>query len=503
MSDASVHDALRSSAKLVAVEAPGGCGKTYQGASYAREAANNIHPGRLLILTHTHAACSVFHSRTLGLGSHVEIRTIDSLVSELTDAYHQGLGLPPDTAAWARRENDGYDKLAVKAAALIKRFPAIPAAMSQRYPVVICDEHQDSTGDRHAIVMALHSHGSRLRIFADPMQTVFEHKIFADGLPPLDWAALTTSADAFEKLDVPHRWKDGCPKLGAWILKAREDLKNGRTLDLQRGLPPSVVLVSAENAALKNLEYRPAPKHRAPIDRFESTSASLLILSRYRDATQSIRPTFSRRIPLWEGHVRYALEEYVDAVTAATADRNAVAAAVTVFIQATATGFTGTDYVNTFLEDVANGCLRKRSGSRKAVQRLAQLIVDEPNHVGASNVLAQIASDSAFSAVQLDCRREYHEAARLGSYECPQSGFREIARHRTYTRPQPPPKAISTIRKAKGLECKNVIVMPCDAKSFPDKPLARCLLYVALSRASHRLMLVIPPSNPSPLLSLG
>jgi hypothetical protein len=384
-----------------------------------------------LILTHTHAACSVFHSRTRGL-SHVEIRTIDSLVSELTDAYYQGLGLPPDTASWARREKDGYDKLAVKAAALIRRFPAIAAAMAQRYPIIICDEHQDSTSDRHGVAMALYGHGSLLRLFADPMQQVFEHGTSGEGCPLLEWTALTTAADAFEQLDFPHRWKDGCPRLGTWILKARESLKNGGAVDLRHGLPPSVVLVRAENAAQRNLEYRPDPKHRSQIDQFENSSPSLLILSRYGDATQSIRPAFSRRIPLWEGHVRPALEKYVDALTAAAADRNAVATAVTTFIQATATGFTATDYVKTFLDDVADGCTRKRRGGRAAVQHLARLIVDEPNHVGAAKVLAQIATDNAFSSVQLDCNREYHEAARLAHYECPQSGFREIARHRIY-----------------------------------------------------------------------
>jgi hypothetical protein len=95
VSDDSVHAALRSDATLVAVEAPGSCGKTYQGAGYARDIADSISPGRLLILTHTHAACSVFHGRTRGLGSHVEIRPIDSLVSQLTDAYHAGIGLRP------------------------------------------------------------------------------------------------------------------------------------------------------------------------------------------------------------------------------------------------------------------------------------------------------------------------------------------------------------------------------------------------------------------------
>lgn len=48
MSDATVHAALRSEAPLVVVEAPGGCGRTHQGADYAREVAA-IRKGRLLI----------------------------------------------------------------------------------------------------------------------------------------------------------------------------------------------------------------------------------------------------------------------------------------------------------------------------------------------------------------------------------------------------------------------------------------------------------------------
>lgn len=51
MSDKSVAEALRSDARLVVVEAPGGCGKTYQGAEFARDAAPALGGGRLLILT--------------------------------------------------------------------------------------------------------------------------------------------------------------------------------------------------------------------------------------------------------------------------------------------------------------------------------------------------------------------------------------------------------------------------------------------------------------------
>lgn len=77
-----------------------------------------------------------------------------------------------------------------------------------------------------------------------------------------------------------------------------------------------------------------------------------------------------------------------------------------------------------------------------------------------------------------------------------------MTHRRIYSRPKPPEKAISTIHKAKGLECDSVIVMPCDARTFPDKLDARCLLYVALSRTKSRLLLVVSRINPSPILTI-
>jgi hypothetical protein len=103
VSDETVRAALRSEAALVIIEAPAGCGKTHQGADYARDLAATGDNGRPLILTHTHAACSVFAERTRGTNSRVDIRTIDSLIGQIAGAYHAGLGLPPDVATDAGR----------------------------------------------------------------------------------------------------------------------------------------------------------------------------------------------------------------------------------------------------------------------------------------------------------------------------------------------------------------------------------------------------------------
>lgn len=506
MSDDSVHAALRSDARLVLVEAPAGCGKTHQGADYAREIADANGSGRPLIVTHTHAACSVFSDRTKGSRTRAEIRTIDSVIGHIASAYHAGLGLPVDTAAWVRQREDGYSELALKVATLLKRFPMIASSLAHRHPVVICDEHQDSSGDQHAVVMALMAQGARLRVFVDPMQKIFSDKGGAGSCPPWAWDELKTKADGFEELDFPHRWVKGCPDLGKWTLAARNALKAGGKVDLRSGLPPSATIVFAENQAQKNLEYQLGKHNRRPVDAFEKDQVSLLILTRHNHTARSFRGFFNRRIPLWEGHTRSGLEKLVDAVNACQGDRAVLAAAVVTFMDNIGKGFSPSAFGNIFEEEVREGCIKIRKGKPAAIQELARCLVVEADHRGVAKMLRRLSqlkdTDAAFADIEMDCHKEFWDAVRLGEFETVDAGLAEITHRRIYSRPKPPGKAISTIHKAKGLECDSVIVMPCDGKTFPDKPDARCLLYVALSRAKNRLLLVVSRANPSPLLAI-
>jgi DNA helicase-2/ATP-dependent DNA helicase PcrA len=506
VSDDSVHAALRSDAPLVVVEAPAGCGKTTKGADYAREIAVADATNRLLILTHTHAACSVFADRTKGAGSRVEIRTIDSVIAHIAAAYHAGLGLPADIAAWVRQQQDGYAELALNVAALLQRYPMIVASLAQRHRVIICDEHQDSSGEQHSIVMALQAQGARLRIFGDPMQKIFKERARVSTCVPCDWDALTRQAHAFEQLDFPHRWTSGCSQLGQWTLAARTALKAGGTIDLRNGLPPSVTVTFAENQSPRNAEYQLSTQDRRQIDAFERAQPSLLILTRYNDTARSFRGFFNRRITLWEGHTRTGLERLVDAITAGHEDCSALAAAVIAFMGEVGKGFSPSAFGNRFEKEVRDGCTGNCRGKPATIQELARFLVVEPNHCGVAKMLRRLSelanTDSNFADVKIDCRKEFWEATRLGDFESADSGFAEITHRRVYSRPKPPDKAISTIHKAKGLECDSVIVMPCDAKTFPDKHDARCLLYVALSRAKSRLMLVVSRTSPSPLFTI-
>jgi UvrD-like helicase C-terminal domain/AAA domain len=505
VSDNSVRAALRSDAPLVVVEAPAGCGKTHQGADYAREIAVAAGSSRLLILTHTHAACSVFSGRTKGTGTRVEIRTIDSTIAGIATAYHAGLGLPVDTAAWVRQRENGYTELASKVAALLGKYPMIAASMAQRYPLVICDEHQDSSVDQHAVVMTLLNQGARIRIFADPMQNIFKDNAL-DSNAGCDWNELTEQAHAFEQLDTPHRWTSGSPDLGRWTLKARDTLKSGGKLDLRSNLPASVSIVYAENRAQRNLNFQLSNHDRAPIDSFENSQPSLLVLTRYNDTARSFRGFFNRRIPLWEGHTRPALERLVDDLRAGEGNRGHIAAAIVTFMGQVGKGFSPSAFGDRFQQEAHEGCTGRCRGKSATIQELARFLVAEADHRGVAKMLRRLSelieNDTSFGDIETDCQREFWEAVCLGDFDTADTGLAEITHRRTYSRTKPPEKAISTIHKAKGLECGSVVVMPCDARTFPDKSNARCLLYVALSRAKSRLLLVVSRSNPSPLLNI-
>lgn len=507
MSDDSVRAALRSDVPLVLIEAPAGCGKTYQGADYAREMAAAGNSGRLLILTHTHAACSMFSTGTKGVGSRIEIRTIDSVIGQIAAAYHEGLQLPADIAGWVRQRKEGHAELALKVAALLNRYPMIASSLVQRHPIVICDEHQDSSGTQHSVVMALLGQGAKLRVFADPMQKIFKGKAVDDDGDPYDWKELAGQAQAFEQLDVPHRWAKGCPHLGQWTLKAREALKTGGKVNLRSGVPSSVSVVFAENQAKKNFDYRLSDQDRKPVDAFEKDQQSLLILTHYNDTARSLRSFFNRRIPLWEGHTRTGLEGLMDAVRSGQGDPAALAAAVVAFMGNVGKGFSPSAFGDEFEREAREGCIAKRRGKPAKVQELARLLVANADHRGVANMLRRLwdlkaTADSDFADVEIDCYKEFWDAVRLGGFETADVGLAEITHHRSYSRPKPPDKAISTVHKAKGLECGSVVIMSCDAKTFPDKPDTRCLLYVAISRAKDRLMLVVSRDNPSPLLEI-
>jgi len=502
VSDDSVRAAIRSDAQFVVIEAPAGCGKTTCAAEYAQDIARGVVRTRPLILPHTHAACSVFASRARGLASRMEIRTIDSLIANIASAYHVGLGLPKDIQQWIRQGNKRHEKLASKVATLLNQHPIIPVSLAQRHQTVICDEHQDSGSAQHSIVMSLGAMGAKLRVFADPMQRIFGSDSSTGA--GYSWQELTQVAHAFEQLDTPHRWKSGCIQLGNWTLAARRNLADGRPINLHAGLPPSVTVVFAENQSDSRFNYRLSYSDRKPIDEFEQREQnSLLILTHYNETAESFRSLFHRRISLWEGHTRDSLEKLVNKINVFTGDSESLGKALVEFMGEVGKGFSQSKFGDRLLAEIRNNCTKKSSGKPAAIQEIAKILLSESDHHGVAKALRRTfelkKERKDFANIEIDRLKEFSEAVRLDSFATAEEGLTGIMHHRTYSRPHPPGRAISTIHKAKGLECESVILMPCDAHTFPDKDVARCLLYVALSRARSRLLLVLSRNKPSPL----
>lgn len=506
MSDASVCAALRSETPLVVIEAPAGCGKTHQGSEYAIDAVGGLpEHGRVLLLAHTHAACDVFSQRTPHLRHRVEVRTIDSLVVELAAAYHLPLGLPADPVTWARTRGHSYEQLAGKVAALLNAAPVIERMLARRYPLIICDEHQDANPGQHAIVMALRRGGAALRIFGDPMQRIYGTTT-AKALATADaeWSALR-AASVTDELETPHRWGTD-PALGEWILAARTTLREGRALDLTGAVPASVRILPAESIAQNRRGYRVSRAERAPIDAVVASAARLLVLTLHNDTVLALRAFFNGRLPIWEGHVRDALDRLATTTQEHAGDPGTITEAAVAFLGEVCKGFSASTFGNVLVAEVRAGCTAARRGKPATLQALGRLLLAEPNHRGVAKLLRRVSvlmeTDPLFADVRLDYRREFWDAVTLGDFATPDAGVAEISRRRTARHPAPPDRAISTIHKAKGLECEAVLLVPCDATTFPDTPAARRKLYVAMSRAAAALTFVVSRANRSPLFKI-
>jgi len=504
MSDASVAALLRSDRNPVVVEAPAGCGKTYQGANYARDIAGTLGRGRVLVLTHTHGACGVFAERTQGLGSKVEIKTIHSLIAQIANAYRGALGLPENLTTWAwQNEGEGFALMATKVASFLVRHPMIGAALATRYPVIICDEYQDCDEHQHTIVMALLRAGARVRIFGDPLQWIFGGKSAKAARQHLArWDALKSSG-AYDELDHPHRWEDGTPKLGEWVLSAREMLKGNGQINLSPPCP-GLTIIRADNELQPRIGYRLAKHARRPLDQAVSADGFMVLGSR-RGRVQNLSSFWRRRIPVWEGHTRPGLAGLVQAMNDNAGDAYKLAGDLVAFAGSIGVGFTPASHGERLLREISEGCTKRATGKPANIQTIAKEVIAEPTHRGVSRALAQLRDlvvnrADGFGDVVFDHRSELNDAIRLKEFGCPHEGYAEIVRRRSLAMPKPPPRTLSTIHKAKGLECDRAVIVAADRDQFGDSYYARCKFYVAISRARTSLTLVVSNANPSPLV---
>lgn len=496
--------ALISDESLVIVEAPAGCGKTHIASNYAAWLVSTKPRNHVLILTHTHAACDVFRTRTKAVGGSVTISTFDGFISQICAAYHQSLTLPKDVSKWARETAGGFEELGCAALGLLHASPAVLQAIAARYPFILCDEHQDSNSYQNGIVLALRSAGSKVRIFGDPMQEIYGKGDKQRGERKNQWNALLNTAGASEKLDHPHRWDSGCPELGTWILEAREHLRGGEPIDLSRRTPRSLSVVVAENISPRPRGFQLTKERGRTFRNLVQSKEPLMVLASQNELVNGVNAFFGHSIPIWEGHQREALSLLVRHCIEGSGNPVLIADAFRVFVQAIATGFSDSSFAKRLVKEVSEEISKPGRGKVLLIQKIAKHILATPTHVGIAMALAELdqlrKNNVEFSGIHINHRREYWEAVRLGKFSDPELGLAELTSQRNFGLKSMPSKVISTIHKAKGLESDHVVITAFDQSTFPNTEEKRCLLYVALSRAKHSLTIITSKDRPSPMI---
>lgn len=224
------------------VTAPAGCGKT-------QLIADNLvaHTGTkpVLVLTHTNAGVAALRVRLQLAGvpsSRFRLATLDGFAMRLITMFPGRSGHDPRILLLEDRNND-YPAIRQAALALLEG-QHITAALRATYARAFIDEYQDCNLAQHAMVSALAGAVPTV-VLGDPMQAIFSFR----GNHLVQWRQhVLDTFPLIGRLQTPWRWINaGAADLGNWLLRAREELRAGRSVDLA-GAPAHVEWVRLDPA---------------------------------------------------------------------------------------------------------------------------------------------------------------------------------------------------------------------------------------------------------------
>lgn len=183
------------------VEGGPGSGKTTIALLKAARTLESLEPEqRVLFLSFSRAAVRQIGNRVAenlprSIRDRLEVRTFHAFFLEFVRAHGPLLTgtpavfVPPDAEVPRKADHDGdweaetralvsrgiyvFDQLAPITATLLERSPALRRLYSDRYPLVIVDEFQDTNLDQWRVVQAL-AQGSTIICLADPDQRIYE-----------------------------------------------------------------------------------------------------------------------------------------------------------------------------------------------------------------------------------------------------------------------------------------------------------------------------------------
>ncbi|WP_349434306.1 ATP-binding domain-containing protein [Pararhizobium sp. A13] len=197
------------------------------------------------------------------------------------------------------------------------------------------------------------------------------------------------------------------------------------------------------------------------------------------------------------------VEQFIDKLGNGTVDQSGKVAAFVEFLKAVTSGF-GSRFSSVLHREIACPSRSPRGQIPPMMATMASQISEDEGHVGYCEAAATlreliISKQAPFNEIRLDYPRELNDFIQLQEFDDPKVGLAEIIHRRSRVHPSPPSKCLSTIHKCKGLEADTVILFAGDKTSFPDNLAKRNLLYVALSRATKEIYLVVSKNDPTPI----
>ena len=481
---------LHSEAPLVVVEAAAGCGKTSTAAKFAKEMSVRLEGQRVLLLSHTHAACGEFQRRCTGAHLKIDVETCDSFALKVASPYAAALGLPfPLGNAIGRRDGVPFASLNAGAVELVRRSSTIARLISSQYPVIILDEHQDASVTQHALAIALmRVGGAKLRIFGDPMQAL-HHGAAADQF--VDWDALWADCRDHAELTVPHRWV-AAPALGRWITEARTILRSGGTLNMTHR-PAEVTLRSTSGLAGRNKLRDNKLAGKILHGFLDDGAGRAVVVAHLGEMVRALAQGAKWRARLNEGAVLEHLDQLLVEQEATDVTPARLSVAFMNFACEIGSGFPKA--LRAGLVGRTGGTLDlQRAGSKQEPWlRALSAIYAHPDHQGLATAM-----DHLMGTTPKGYRVRLPDHARtlraLGRTDDPRGHLLSLSRLRR--RGTLPEFSVSTVHKAKGLEFRRVLICPADQQQYPSGRYGARLLYVAMSRATHRLTIVTDTASP-------
>lgn len=215
--------------------APAGYGKTYSIAACLEHT-----DGKQLILTHTHAGISSIKEKIKAANispTLYHIETITSYAQKYVLSFYTGNDIP-------RQENSReYYPFIIDKAIQIFNKQSVKEIIAATYAGLFVDEYQDCSLSQHDLVLAL-SEFLPTRVLGDPLQGIFNFG--HDGLVNLDDdVQMNGFVESTYELTEPYRWKATNEPLGDDLKQIREKLLLREPIDL-RNYPSIQIYIENE-----------------------------------------------------------------------------------------------------------------------------------------------------------------------------------------------------------------------------------------------------------------